>query len=82
MLQRCIDTVRTFTWLEWGPAVKEMDGLGSVGSFGAEDLDLDRMQLGAAARGVEWKRRFRKRCRVKRRKNDSERKSCRQERGS
>lgn len=45
MLQHCIDAVRTFPWLEWGPAAKETDGLGSEGSFRAEDLDW--MQLGS-----------------------------------
>lgn len=54
MLQHCIDAVRTFPWLEWGPAAKETDGLGSEGSFRAEDLDW--MQLGTAARGARWKR--------------------------
>lgn len=41
-------SVRTFAWLEWSPAVKETVVEAIRGGFGAEDLEVDLMQLGAA----------------------------------
>lgn len=75
-------SVRTFAWLKWSPAVKEITAQAMRGGFGAEDLELRFDAIGSCwIRGVMemmLKEEDTNNC-VK--KKNGERKSCRQERG-
>lgn len=73
--------VRTFAWLEWSPAVKEIMAQATRGGFGAENLELRFDATGSCWRRSVMEMMLQEEDSNNPEKKNGERKSCRQERG-